>query len=281
LTDGLPKFGVFVPNFGPFFDPSTLAELAVEAEQAGWDGFFLWDHIAYAESPPVVDPWVALAAIASATDRVRIGALITPVARRRPWKLARETVSLDHLSGGRLIFGAGLGWSAPVEFAAFGEPTDDRARAAILDEGLDVLDRLWSGEAVEFDGEHFQVSSAPFLPRPVQRPRIPVWVGGVWPRPRPFARAARWDGVFPELAGEATPAPEDVTAIERTIAERRELESPFDIAISGSSEAGAARAMLEPYDSTGLTWWMEKAGPGFRHSVDELRRRIDAGPVAT
>jgi alkanesulfonate monooxygenase SsuD/methylene tetrahydromethanopterin reductase-like flavin-dependent oxidoreductase (luciferase family) len=283
MSDGLPKFGIFVPNFGPFFDPGALAELAREVEEAGWDGFFVWDHIAWADDPsmPVVDPWVALAAIAAATTKIRIGALITPIARRRPWKLARETVSLDHLSNGRLVFGTGLGYSAPVEFAAFSEPEDDRVRAAILDEGLNVLDQLWSGEEVRFAGQHFDVTSAPFLPRPVQRPRIPVWVAGWWPRRRPFERAAHWDGVFPELVGGATPSPDELASIRQAIADLRQSELPFDFVLGGRTEARTARETVEPYVPCGLTWWLEKVDPSWRFSLDEIRRRVALGPVST
>lgn len=282
MSGDLPKFGVFLPNFGPFADPGALAELAAEIEQAGWDGVFLWDHIAWADDPevPVVDPWITLAAIATATERIRLGALITPIARRRPWKLARETVSLDHLSEGRLVFGTGLGYSAPVEFAAFGEPDDDRVRARILDEGLSVLDRLWSGEPVRFEGEHFHVDSQPFLPRPVQRPRIPVWVAGWWPRRRPFERAARWDGVFPELVGGATPSPADVRAIRETVASARETDQPFDIVIGGRTEAASARRQLSEYAGSGMSWWLEKVDPQWRFSLDEVRRRVESGPVS-
>ncbi|MCC6791787.1 MAG: LLM class flavin-dependent oxidoreductase [Thermomicrobiales bacterium] len=283
MNDGLPRFGVYLPNFGPFADPMALAELGREIENAGWDGMFLWDHIAWADNPGmgVVDPWIALAAVADATSHIRLGALITPIARRRPWKLARETVSLDHLSRGRLVFGTGLGYSAPVEFAAFGEPVDDRLRAQILDEGLEVLDRLWSGEPVKFAGEHLQVDSDAFLPRPVQRPRIPVWVAGWWPRRRPFERAARWDGVFAELPGGATPDPDDVDAIAERIASLRGADGPFDLVIGGRTDAPTARGIVEPYAANGATWWLEKVDPSWRFSIDGIRRRIDAGPTAT
>jgi alkanesulfonate monooxygenase SsuD/methylene tetrahydromethanopterin reductase-like flavin-dependent oxidoreductase (luciferase family) len=144
------RFGVSVPNFGEFGDVCVLRDLAVEAEQQGWDGFFLWDHINWFELP-MVDPRIALGAIACATERIRIGTMVTPLPRRRPWKLARETVTLDHLSGGRLVLGVGLGFPAGREFAAFGEPTDDRERAERLDEGLDVLLGLWSGKALHYE----------------------------------------------------------------------------------------------------------------------------------
>lgn len=281
MSDGLPNFGVYIPAFGPFGDPNVLARLGREIEDAGWDGLFLWDHIQWAEPPglDVADPWVALAAIASATSRIKLGALITPLARRRPWKVARETATLDHLSNGRLVFGTGLGYSAPVEFAAFGEVEDDRTRAEILDEGLSVLDGLWSGDPVDFDGEHFQVNSAPFKPRPVQAPRIPIWVAGFWPRRRPFERAARWDGVFPELVGGGTPSPADVADISSMVADLRRTDEPFDIVIDGRTEAETARGIVEPYESPGVTWWLERVEPSCRFSVDELRRRIEAGPV--
>ena len=282
MSDGLPNFGVFLPAFGPFGDPNVLAQLAKEIEDAGWDGIFLWDHIQWAEPPDldVLDPWVAMAAIATATKRIRLGALITPVARRRPWKLARETVTLDHLSNGRLVFGTGLGYSAPVEFAAFGETEDDRTRARMLDEGLTVLDSLWSGERVDFDGEHFQVHSAPFLPRPVQEPRIPIWVGGWWPHRRPFERAASWDGVFPELVGGDTPSPADVGDIASAVADLRDTDEAFDIVIGGRTEVDTARGIVEPYVAPGVTWWLEKVDPSWRFSVEELRHRVQSGPVA-
>src|SRR6478752_1420665 len=164
------QFAVFLPNFGPFGDTDALVELARDAEANGWNGFFIWDHIQLdgADTGPIVDPWVALTAVACATENLRIGTMITPLARRRPWKLARETVTLDRVSHGRLTFGVGLGYPPEDEFGTFGEETDDRVRADKLDEGLEILDGLWSGEKLEYSGEHFQVSGAQFQPRPAQ-----------------------------------------------------------------------------------------------------------------
>ncbi|HXD57496.1 MAG TPA: LLM class flavin-dependent oxidoreductase [Thermoleophilaceae bacterium] len=177
------KRGIFVAPFDELYEPRLLAELAAQAEGKGWDGFFLWDHIKYREPVrAVADPWVALSAIAYATERIRIGPLVTPLSRRRVQKLARETVTLDHLSGGRLVLGVGLGSDHSGELADFGEVTDPRERAQLLDEGLQDLAAFWSGG---------------FEPPPLQQPRIPVWVAGRWPKRKPLRRAARWDGFFP------------------------------------------------------------------------------------
>ena len=162
------KHGVDFPPFEEFADPRFMAELAYEAEQAGWDGVFTWDHVWLGMSEPFVDPWVALSAIAARTERIRIGAMVTPLSRRRPWQVARTTVSIDHLSNGRLIFGAGLGSPADTEFAAFGEETDNKLRARKLDEGLDVLAGLWSGEPFSYEGEEYRIDDVTFQPTPVQ-----------------------------------------------------------------------------------------------------------------
>jgi alkanesulfonate monooxygenase SsuD/methylene tetrahydromethanopterin reductase-like flavin-dependent oxidoreductase (luciferase family) len=174
------QYGIYLPNFGDEISPRALADLACEAEQAGWDGFFLWDHILYSKTQKLrmVDPWIALAAMAMKTERIRLGTSVTPLPRRRPWKLARETVSLDHLSNGRLILSVGLGEPGDAEFGQFGEETDIKVRAAKLDVGLDVLAGLWRGKSFSYQGKYYQVQKTVFLPPPVQTPRIPVWVGG-------------------------------------------------------------------------------------------------------
>ena len=226
------RYGISVPNFGI---PAHLVELGHATEHAGWDGFFLWDHMLVdADDPfPINDPWVVLGAIAQTTERVRLGTLVTPVARRRPWKLARETVTLDHLSGGRAVLGVGLGEPGDAEFGAFGEPTDDRFRAERLDEGLEVLFGLWSGERFSFKGEHLTVDGATFLPRPVQSPRIPVWVAVVWPNRGPLRHAARCDGVAPipprstrRRAAHARRRPRDARRRPRATRDRRTARRP-------------------------------------------------------
>jgi alkanesulfonate monooxygenase SsuD/methylene tetrahydromethanopterin reductase-like flavin-dependent oxidoreductase (luciferase family) len=274
-------FGLSLPNLGVYGDPRLLADLAQEAEAAGWDGFFLWDSLlADREHPqPVVDPWVALAAVATATRRLRLGPMVTAVARRRPWKLARETVTLDHLSGGRLILGVGLGDPAEAEYGAFDEPTDPRVRAQRLDEGLAVLAGLWSGQPFSFMGEHYRVREATFLPPPTQQPRIPIWVGGWWPNKAPMRRAARWDGAFPgKLDGTLTP--DEIRAIIAYIERHRPSNRPFDVVVGGTTpgdDRAAAAARTATYAEAGATWWVESFAES-APSPDGARARIRQGP---
>ncbi len=272
------SFAVGLPNVREYADPRLLVELAVAAEAAGWDGVFVWDHIAREEDAaiPATDPWIALAAIAARTERVRLGAMVTPLSRRRPWKVARETVALDVLSGGRLTFGVGLGGGVANEFAAFGEEDGARGRADLLDEGLEVLEGLWSGAPFSHAGERLTVRDAQFLPRAVQEPRIPVWVAGRWPNRRPFRRAARWDGMFPVFDGAEQPPPEALAEAVRYTLAHREDEGPFDVAIEAASEPGDAE-LVAAYGAAGLTWWVERVG-WFRGSLDAMRARVDAGP---
>lgn len=276
------RFGVFLPNFGPFGDARVLGDLAAAAEQSGWDGFFIWDHILFQETPPqdVVDPWVALATIALRTERIRLGALMTPLARRRPWKVAREAVSVDRLSKGRLTFGAGLGFPPRAEFELFGEDADDRVRARKLDEGLEILNGLWSGQPFSFQGDHFTLEETTFLPPPVQQPRPPIWVAGWWPNKPPLRRAARWDGIFSELVLGGLPSPDELREILAYIHEHRKSSAPFDAVLGGHTETNPSRAAeaVGPYRETGLTWWLEKIEPGRLDSVSETLERIQAGP---
>jgi alkanesulfonate monooxygenase SsuD/methylene tetrahydromethanopterin reductase-like flavin-dependent oxidoreductase (luciferase family) len=274
------RHAVSVPNIG---DLDVLLELASESEAAGWDGFFLWDQMGFATdlAATVFDPWVALAAVAERTERILLGPMVTAVARRRPWKLARETVTLDHLSRGRLVLGVGLGSPADADFAIVGEDPDDRVRASKLDEGLEVLARLWSGDPVDFDGEHYHVHRAQFLPMPLQRPRIPVWVGGVWPRRAPFRRAARWDGVFPlALEGEDGFRPLEADEYAEVLAyvrEHREASGPFEVVASGVANGDAA--VVEPFARAGATWWVE-SDEGYPGWQERMLERIRSGPPA-
>ncbi len=274
------RYGLHMPNFGYFADPHTLITLAQEAEEAGWDGFFVWDHLQFAEPIPVADPWVALAGIAAHTERLRLGPLVTPVPRRHIGKLAREALTLDHLSHGRLILGVGIGGEWFKEYSSFHMPTDDRLHAAQLDEALDILVRLWSGEPVHFNGTHYQVDTQ-FLPRPVQTPRIPIWVGGIWPRKPAFRRAARWDGAFPISAYEADLlAPDAIRSLKAFIMEQRNQEDPFDIAIAGDTpgdDPARAAAIVAPYVEAGATWWLEPLN-GQRGPLAFTRERIRQGP---
>lgn len=274
------RCGVSVPNVG---DLEMLLELGTATESAGWDGFFLWDQIRLFTDMTVAvhDPWVVLAALAERTERIRIGTLITPIARRRPWKLARETVTLDHLSGGRLVLGVGLGFPPDAEFELLGEDPDPRVRAAKLDEGLEILTRLWSGERVDHAGEHFRVRDTTFAPAPVQRPRIPIWVGGVWPNRGPFRRAARWDGVYPlafDPSGEMVPLPaETYPELLAAIAADRTSGGPFDVLAGGIANGDAA--VVAPFEDVGATWWIE-SDEGVQGWERRMLDRIRGGPPA-
>ena len=274
------KYALYLPNFGAEHSARALVELVHEAEEAGWDGFFLWDHVINeAVGVPLVDVWVALTAIAMATSRIRLGATVTPVPRRHPWKLARETVSLDHLSNGRLTLGVGLG--APNEFTAFGEDSDNKVRAAKLDEGLEILAGLWKGKPFEHHGHAYQLERTTFQPPCLQQPRIPVWVGGWWPTKAPFRRAARWDGVIPLKASEdALLEPQDVTEVLDFIRLQRTSTDPFDVAIiqwTDPSDPQAAAEKVRAFARAGTSWWLESLYI-FHDSLEAMRQRIRLGP---
>jgi len=275
------RWAITVPNFGEYADVRRTAALAADAERAGWDGFFVWDnvHETFPAAQPMADPWVLLAAIALTTERVRIGTMVTPLARRRPWKLARETVTIDHLSQGRLTLGVGLGSPPGEEFAAFGEDPDDRVRAAKLDEGLDVLTGLWSGERFSYAGAHYELTDVEFRPSPVQQPRIPVWVAQTYPNRRPLRRAARWDGVAPIHSDPETmfASPAQVADVAGHVAELRRSTAPFDVSVPVvlPPDPAAAATLADEYRDAGATWLLVGGW-----SFDEIRARIDAGPLA-
>jgi alkanesulfonate monooxygenase SsuD/methylene tetrahydromethanopterin reductase-like flavin-dependent oxidoreductase (luciferase family) len=280
------RYAVNVPNFAEFADVRMAAVLAAEAEAAGWDGFFVWDHMVYVKQQrlPVADPWILLAGVALATERLRLGPMVTPLARRRPWKVARETVTLDHLSGGRLILGVGLGTPAADEYGTFGEPTDPRVRAAMLDEALEVLTLLWSGETVSFHGEHYRLDEVAFQPTPVQRPRIPIFVAAAWPRRAPLRRAARFDGVVPlKVADDGDLGPlraDDLGELLAIVRAHRPGGEPLEVMVGGETPGGdpaAALAVVEPLAEAGMTWWTESLGP-HRGGLEELRERVRQGP---
>jgi alkanesulfonate monooxygenase SsuD/methylene tetrahydromethanopterin reductase-like flavin-dependent oxidoreductase (luciferase family) len=275
--------GIAVPCFGS--EPADLIELGVAAERAGFDGYFLWDHIVFSntgDGPPIVDPWVVLSVVAARTSRIRIGTVITPLPRRRPWQLAKTTTTLDRLSGGRVVLGVGIGSPAYGDFGIFHEPSGDRERAALLDEGLDVLAGLWSGAPFSYSGAHFTVDTVRFTPAPVQRPRIPVWVAGVLPARRPIARAARWDGMVPirfDAAGLVRPSPADIAAVTGQIAELRGSADGYDMVVWAevASDPAAVPALVREYGQAGATWWIEtaKPEPGWWEGV---QARVAAGP---
>ncbi len=257
------RYGMTLPPFGALAEPAYLVELAQAAEAAGWDGFFLWDTVIHDSNfYPVADPWIALAAVAAATTRLRLGVMLTPLTRRRPWQVARQAVTLDRMSQGRLIFAAGLG-GAPDDFAWFGEVTDAKTRGRMLDETLDIVAGLWSGERFGYQGEHYTMAPVVFRPGAAQTPRIPIWLGGNWPNRAPFRRAARYDGVFP-LVGGFPPTPDEFSAIRAFIEAQRPAPGPFDYAASGltpGDDPAAGAAQVAPYVAAGATWWLETVDP--------------------
>jgi alkanesulfonate monooxygenase SsuD/methylene tetrahydromethanopterin reductase-like flavin-dependent oxidoreductase (luciferase family) len=269
------RYGFIIPRG----DPRTVAELAREVEEAGWDGAFYWDGIHVGEGWEIYDPWVVMAAMAMRTERVRIGAMLTPPARRRPWKLARETVALDHLSGGRLVLPVGLGALDDGGFSKVGEPTDRRVRARLLDESLEILTGLWSGEPFSYEGEHYRLEEMTFLPPPVQEPRIPIWVVGAWPSEKSMRRALRYDGLLAYTTrGEVTP--EDIREMREYVEENREMDGAFDIVWEGQTPGddpeGAAR-VVRPFAEAGITWWIESMWSP-PNEPEDLRERIRQGP---
>lgn len=272
------RFGVYVPTFGEY-DVEALAQLAREAEGAGWDGFFIWDHLAWTpdEGEPLADTTVALSAIALATERVRFGALVTALARRRPWKLAKEAATLDRLSGGRLVVGVGLG--AAPDMHPFGEGGPPGELASHLDEGLEVLAALWSGEAVTHEGEHFSLGGAALRPAPLQRPRIPIWVAGFWPNRPPFRRAARWDGALPLARGHLLKelSPQALGRCRDYVDANRISSEPFDLIAFAVTQPRTPEVVAE-YEQAGATWWVEAADP-LTESLADFRARIVRGPI--
>jgi len=291
------RCGVYVQNFGEYADPHNLLALALDAEESGWDGFFIWDHLLlYRHSDiPFVDAWIALSAIAARTERMRLGPVITPPARRRPWKLAREVVSLDQLSRGRAVLGVGLGAPADAEFECFGEDPGDEVRGRKLDEALSVLEGLWRGEVFNHHGEYFHVEDVKFVPRAIQSPRVPIWVAGFWPNKPPMRRAARWDGVFPlklppvplvGLAPGAAPwsalwlQPQELSEAVNYVREHRIATGSFDVIASGATplrDRTKGQEVVGAFLEVGATWWLEWLDEQ-RGTFAQMRDHIRQGP---
>jgi probable F420-dependent oxidoreductase len=272
------RYGIVTANLGDYADPRVAVRLARAAEAAGWEGFFVWDHLGFVRGVPSGDPWVMLSAVAASTTHLRLGLAVTPLPRRRPQVVANALASLDLLSGGRIIFGAGLGGN-PEEFTAFGESGDAKERAAMLDEGLAVLDGLWSGEPVAHRGPHHTVEGVSLSPLPLQRPRIPIWIGGEGAPA--LRRAARWDGwLVPAASLDGRPtmskSPERVAEMVATIRRHRTTTAPYEVAIDGYSEADDL-ALPRSYEAAGATWWLESIH-GMRGTLGEMMARVEAGP---
>jgi alkanesulfonate monooxygenase SsuD/methylene tetrahydromethanopterin reductase-like flavin-dependent oxidoreductase (luciferase family) len=264
------RFGLHVPQLGALGDPLPLVDVAVRAETAGWDGFFVWDHLMHAGDLPACDPWVALGAFAARTERLTLGPLVTPLPRRRPWKVAREAVTLDRLTSGRTVLGVGIGTDHYREFSAFDEAaTNDVQRGELLDEALAVITSLWHAERVSYAGSQLHVDDVLQVPGPVQAPRIPIWCAAIWPHRAPLRRAARWDGVVP--MGRITPA--DVVDLKAEVDRHRVATAAFDVALA---TAAASSAGIADYEAAGVTWWLVSLDP--RADLGSLLALVDDGP---
>lgn len=287
-NDAVMRFSVNVPNFGDFANPRAVAAAAKAAEEAGWDALFVWDHLLHGRHKrPFGDPWMLLTAAALATSQIRLGTLVTPPARRRPQELARQVATLDVVSGGRVIFGAGLGGPIEDEYARFGDTTDPMVLAERLDEGLELLRRFWAGDTVDHGGRHYEVNGVTLEPVTVQRPRPPVWIAGFWPNRPPMRRAAEWDGAVPlfESArhGHTPPVDEFRELVAYVQRHRNGTETyPFEMVVGGMSpaDAGKARDLIGPLADAGATWWDERQlqGSDDLDSLDAVLRRVEQGP---
>lgn len=257
------RFGLSVP---PFTDPATVCGWARAAEAHGWDGFFLWDHLRFEADLDVHDAWVLLGAIAARTERIRIGTMITPLARRRPWVVAKHLTTLDHLSGGRVTLGVGLGEPPDRDFADLGDEASATVRAAVLDEGLTVLTGLLGEGRSSFDGVHHHVH-ADVRPLPVQRPRIPIWVAGVAPHRRPLERARRYDGFVPIAEPFLTPE-----ALAAYVGEHPHGE--WDLVVQWPEGTSP-----DDYAAAGATWLIRSVWPEEDGWRDELEALASAPPA--
>jgi hypothetical protein len=281
-------YAISLSPAGPAGDPRTMAELAVLAERAGWDAVFLEDYIVYPGDvgTPTFDPWVVMAAMAVATTRIRLGTLVTPVPRRRPWKLAMEAVTLDHLSGGRVILGAGAGDAAEASFTGTGEPTDQQSLAGRLDEALEIIARLWDGEAVTYRGTYYRTHELRLPVRPVQRPRVPIWVGGDWKVGGVRRRLVRWDGCCVYRGAPGTPAHRPLLAGEvrellAGVRRERGTSDGFEVCVGGRErdpDWQREREYLASLADAGATWWQEWVQPG---DIARARAAVTRGPLRT
>lgn len=284
------QYGLALPTGGVCGDARVLAELGCLAEEAGWDGVFVEDYIVHQSdgAVPTCDPWIALAAMAVGTQRIRLGTSVTPLPRRRPWKVAREAVGLDQLSNGRFVLGVGSGDAGEAGFSRVNEERDAKKRAKMLDEALDIIVGLWSGEPFSYQGQYFQVDEMTFLPTPVQQPRIPILVGGGWPLKGPSLRAARYDGCClykqPQPGEDPTSdwTPDEVRALKTFIESHRSEQQrarPYEIKLGGrerSADWEQDRALIQSFAEVGVTWWVEYVPSA---SLEEMRKAVQRGPL--
>ncbi len=273
------KFGIYAPNYGKTFgNPQVVVDLITEAEEAGWDGFFLWDHLFPEDSTSIVDPFVTLAAAAVKTERILFGTTVTPVPRRRPWKLASECVTLDHLSNGRAVLGIGLG--GPEELGLMNEETNPKIHAKMAAEQIEILNGLWSGEEFSFEGEHYKLDKVKMSLKPVQQPRIKLWGAGTWPKKGPFRRASRLDGVIP-LRGLGRPLSlEELKQITEYLKLQGELPDSYDIVRiywNMGEDIQTEYDKFNEFREIGVTWWLQTV-TDWTGDTEAIREVIRKGP---
>lgn len=274
------RYAIDVAPLGELADPREIVRLAVAAEAAGWDGLSTWDILGTAMDAAAADPFVVLAAVAAATERLRLITSVIVLPRRRPQLVAQAAGTLDRLSGGRLVLGIGAG-ADPGDFVAFGEPFD-QARIGRLDEAAEIIDQLLRGETVFHEGAAFTMTGASVGPRPVQQPRPPIWVGGM--KAGALRRAAGWDGwiaiAVSEDGSTMELSPASFAAmVERLRRERASLgraDEPMEVALFAFS-GPADVDLVARYEDAGATWWLESLSP-LRGSFEQLLGRVQAGP---
>jgi probable F420-dependent oxidoreductase len=266
--------GIYLANAGTYADPGVVVEIAQAAEQAGWEGLYIWDHLRFVTGAPAADAWITLAAVALNTTKLQLGPLVTALPRRRPHVVAHQLATLDRLSGGRVVFGAGTGGQTR-EFEAFGEPADARTRAEMLDEGLEVVSRLVSGEPVTHAGRYYTVDDVVLEPVPAAG-RVPVWIGGN--SRGALRRAARWDGWVASMTRDhkVVMTPDDVAEKADEIKRQRDGAAPFDVVVYGYTEA-ADDETPRSFEAVGATWWLEYFHD-IRAPLQHVLARIESGP---
>ena len=278
------KYVINIPNYSYFSEPENLIIFAKEVEKSGWDGLFMWDHLQlipeFFRDIPFIDPYVALTIIACNTKNILLGPYVTPISRRRPWQVYRQLVSLDHLSKGRIIFGVGLGTPAEFDFSAFGDESDNIIRGEMLDESLEIIELLSTGEEISYKGKHYNLNRVQLLPRPYNG-RIPIFVAGQWPNKNPFKRAAHYDGALPISKNwPETLHPKDIAQIKKYVMEFIEHKKSFDIVIGGISTVNRSQetlSQIEEYKKSGATWWVEDMDT-WDVSFEEMLERVRIGP---
>jgi hypothetical protein len=282
------RYALGLPSTCPGDHPWPIVELACLAEAAGWDSVFIEDYIVHwrANDAPTYDPWLTMTAIAMRTQRIRLGITVTPLSRRRPWKVAREAVTLDYLSHGRFVLGVGLGDVREPGFTHVGEVTDASQRAKMLDEALEIVAGLWSGQPFSYQGVYYQVHELIFLPIPLQQPRIPILVGASWPHKGPIRRAARWDGIVPyKYTSDGNwqdMTPEEIRELKAAVEAQRVVSTPFEILYGGRRRGPdweQERALIHSLAQAGVTCWAEYIEPDDLEDLEACRQYVKQGPL--